>query len=171
MANGNVTFCPHFKYLGSWISFSLRDNHDVAKRIAYANAPMGAMADFWDDDHVDVYSKYFIFCAIPCNLLLRGCESWALRQTLLDAFEVFLHRSVRRILRIQVRHVIEHRIKNEHVREMFFNIPTIRNPIAVHQLTYIRKFFRRESTHIHTRLLTAWYDHPRKVGRPLLTNK
>ena len=93
------------------------------------NASMGAMADFWDDDHLDVYSKYLIFCAFPCNLLLWDCESWDLRQTLLDALEVFLHRSLRRILQIQVRHVIEHQIKNEHVREMFFNIPTIRNQI------------------------------------------
>ena len=125
VANSNVKFCPHFKYLGSWISFSLRYDHDVAKQIASVNASMGEMADFWDDDHVDVYSKYLIFRAIPCNLLLWGCESWALIQTPLDAFEVFLHQSVRRILRIQVRHVIEHQIKNEQVREMFFNIPTI----------------------------------------------
>ena len=83
--NGNVTFCPHFKYLGSWIYFSLRDDHDVAKRIASADASMGAMSDFWDDDHVNVHSKYLIFHTIPCNLLLWGCESWDLRQTLLDA--------------------------------------------------------------------------------------
>ena len=53
----------------------------------------------------------------------------------------------------------------------FFNIPTIRNQIAFCQLTYIREIVRRESTHIPTRLRTAWCDHPRKVGRPLLTNK
>ena len=70
-----------------------------------------------------------------------------------------------------MRHVIEHRIKNEQVCEMFFNITTIRNEIAFRQLTYIGKIVRRESTHIPTRLLTAWCDHPRKVGRPLLTNK
>ena len=95
LGNGNVTFFPHFKYLGSWISFSLRDDHDLAKTIVSANASMRAMSDFGDDNHVDVYSKYLIFHAIPCNFLLWGCESWALRQTLLDALEVFLHRSVR----------------------------------------------------------------------------
>ena len=100
---------------------------------------MGAMSAFWDDNHVDVYSKYLIFRAIPCNLLLWGCESWALRQTLLDALEVFLHQSVRQILQIKVRHVIEHLIKNEHVCEMFLNIPTIRNQISFRQLTYIGK--------------------------------
>ena len=171
MANGNVTFCSHFKYLGSWVSFSLRDDHDVAKRIASANASMGAMAYFWDNGYVNVYSKYLMFRAITCNLLLWGCKSWTLRQTLLDALEVFLHQSVRQILRIQARNVIYHRIKNERVREICFNIPTIRNQIAFRQLTYIGKIARRESTHITTCFLTAWWDHPHKAVRPILTNK
>ena len=81
MADGNVTFCSHFKYLSSWVSFPLREDHDVAKCIASVNASMGAMAYFWDDDHVDVYSNYLMFREIPCNLLLRGCDSCALRQT------------------------------------------------------------------------------------------
>ena len=49
VADRNVTFCSHFKYLGSWVSFSLREDQDVAKRIASVNASMGAMAYFWYD--------------------------------------------------------------------------------------------------------------------------
>ena len=41
--DGFITFCRHFKYLGSWISFSLREDHDIMKRIAATNASMGAM--------------------------------------------------------------------------------------------------------------------------------
>ena len=51
------TFCRHFKYLGSWISFSLREDHDITKRLTAANTSMGAMSKIWDDDHVDTYSK------------------------------------------------------------------------------------------------------------------
>ena len=29
-----VTFCRHFKYLGSWISFYLLEYHSIAKRLA-----------------------------------------------------------------------------------------------------------------------------------------
>ena len=98
--------------IGLLYSFSLRDNHDVAKRIASTNASMGAMSAFWDENHVDIYSKYLIFRAIPCNLLLWGCDIWALRQTIFDALEVFLHRSVRRILKIKVRRVNPIRIES-----------------------------------------------------------
>ena len=54
-SDGFVTFCGHFKYLGKWVSFSLRDDHDVAKRLASVNASIGAMSKIWDDDHVDTY--------------------------------------------------------------------------------------------------------------------
>ena len=41
--DGFVTFCWQFKYIGSWIFFSLIEDHDIAKRLATANYSMGAM--------------------------------------------------------------------------------------------------------------------------------
>ena len=63
--NAFVTFCQHFKYLGSWISLSLREDHDIMKRISAANASMGAMSKVWDNDNVDTYSKHLLFKDIP----------------------------------------------------------------------------------------------------------
>ena len=171
VSDGFISFCPHFKYLGSWLSFSLRDDHDIERRIGAANASMGALSNFWKDHHVDMYSKYMIFRAIPCNLLLWGCESWALRQTLLNKLEVFLHRSIRSILNINMVQVRERHIKNSHIRVVFYNIPCVRNQIAFRKLTYIGKILRRKASHVPTRFLTAWCDNPRKRGGQLLTNK
>ena len=70
--DGFVTFCRHFKYIGSLISFSLREDHDIMKRISATNASMGAMSKVWDDDNVDTFFKYLLFKAIPCGLLLWG---------------------------------------------------------------------------------------------------
>jgi len=41
VADGRVIFCSHFKYLGSWISFSLRDDSDITRRLFAANASYG----------------------------------------------------------------------------------------------------------------------------------
>ena len=132
---------------------------------------MGAMSKIWEDDHVDLYFKYLLFRAILCNLLLWGCESWALLKNLLGSLEVFLNRGIRQILRIKMSQVIDRYIENASIRETFYNILTIKNKIAFRKLTYLGKIFYREASHIPTRILTAWCDHPRKVGRPLLTNK
>ena len=123
VSDGYITFCKHFKYLGMWVSYSLWDDYDISKRIAAANAAMGALEKFWIDGHVDMYSKYMIFRAIPCNLLLCGCESWALRQSLLDLLEVFLHCNIRRILGISMVKVREMKINNTQVRSKSYNIP------------------------------------------------
>ena len=84
---------------------------------------MGPLAKLWKDASVDNHSKYLIFLTIPINLLLWGCESWALRTSLLKNLEVFLHCSIRRILGISITEVKDQHITNETVRRKFFDIP------------------------------------------------
>ena len=91
------------------ISFNLRDDEDITARVAAATASMGALKDVWQNQHLDIYSKYLLFRAIPMNLLLWGCKTWLLRQSLLNKLEVFLHRSIQCILAINMTRVKEER--------------------------------------------------------------
>ena len=131
---------------------------------------MVSLGRFWEDPHANMYSKYIIFRAIPCNLLLWGYEIWLLRQSLLDTLEVFIHHNIRRILGINMTKMRDMRIKNTSIRIMFYNIFCIRNQIALRKLSYVDKIFWSEGSHIPNRLLMAWCNHPRKHGRSLLTN-
>ena len=171
VADGIITFTQHFKYLGSWLSYWLGDDHDVAERIASANKAMGALRWFWKDTKVDKHSKFLTFIAIPLNLLLWGCESWALKSTLLASLEVFLHRSIRSILGVTMLQVREERMSNKKLRKKFYNILTIQEEIAKRQLTFIGKITRRDRTHIPTLLLTSWSENPRKRGGIRKTNR
>ena len=107
MSEGFVTFCVNFKYLGSWLSFSLRDKYDAGRIIGAVNALIGALDEFWRDHHVDIYSKHMIFWEIPCNLLLWGCKIWALHQYLLNKLDMFLYRITRSIWGIRMGQVRE----------------------------------------------------------------
>ena len=84
---------------------------------------------------------------------------------------VFINRKISRILGINMIKVRYMRIKNTSIRIMFYNIPCILNQVAFQQLSYVCNIFRHEEYHVPTRLLTAWSNHPRKRGRPLLKNK
>ena len=86
---GIVTFTKHFKYLGGYCSYSLKDDYDVDEQLSQASSTMEALNHFWSDRAVDDHSKYQIFRAIPCNLLLWGCESWALRESTLKKLKYF----------------------------------------------------------------------------------
>ena len=132
---------------------------------------MIALYKFWTDASVDNFSKYLIFLAIPINLLLWGCEIWALWTYLLKKLEVFLHRSIRRILVISMAEVKDQHITNETVRNKFFDIPNIEKNIATRQLTFIGKLARNSDYRLCTKLLTAWCNHKRRRGGVLHTNK
>jgi hypothetical protein len=69
VADGYVTFSRKFKYLGLQISYSLRDDDNINARLAAASQSMGALKEVWRNPHLDTYSKYLLFRAIPVNLL------------------------------------------------------------------------------------------------------
>ena len=142
VADGSVSFACTFHYLGSLINYSLRDNDDITTRIASATAAMGALKEIWRNPHLDIYNKYLLFRAIPMNLLLWGAETWSLRKSQLDQLEVFLHRSIQRILQILMTKVQEDRIWNKNIHKMFYSILCVRNMIAARQADFIGKMIR-----------------------------
>jgi hypothetical protein len=82
IADGHVSFCRHFKYLGSHNSYNLKDDYDIDKRISAASKSMGALKKVWNCPHLNIWSNYQLFRAILMNLLLWGCENWPMRKTL-----------------------------------------------------------------------------------------
>ena len=120
---------------------------------------MGALKEVWRNQNLDTYSKYLLFRAIPMNLLLWGCENWSLRQDLLRHLEVFLHRSVRRILHISITDVQDQHIRNEKVRRMFYDIPCVKNMITTRQLGFLGKIIRGPIDRPARRLLTICCQH------------
>ena len=142
VADGVVFFMRTFGYFGSLISYNLRNNEDIKACIAAAYSSIGALKEIWSNPHLDTYNKYLLFRAIPMNLLLWGCETWSLRQSLLDKLEVFLHKSIRCILKISMSRVINKKLRNEQVRTSFYTMPCVRNMIAARQLGYIGKLIQ-----------------------------
>jgi hypothetical protein len=94
MADGNVDFVKHFKYLGSYISFDLTDDYGIDKRIAAANKSMLSLNHFWNNPYTSLRAKQLIFLAMPDNQLLWGCKSWALPRSHITNLEVFWFRSI-----------------------------------------------------------------------------
>jgi hypothetical protein len=105
------------------------------------------------------------------NLLLWGAETWSLRKTHLDPFEIFLHRSIHRILQILITKVKEDQIRNEKVRKMFYSIPCVQNMIMARQADFIRKMIQGPPDQPSRNMITACCNHKRQVGRLQTTGK
>ena len=169
---GYVDFTKDFLYLGSSSSYDLRDDQDIQRRISRASRSMGMLKNFWDNPFIDLYTKYLFYLAIPINLLLWGCESWALKKSSLLKLESFHHRSIRRILKINMTQVREEKITNAKIRQMFHHVPVIGDLIATFQLRFVGKVIRHPNRdHIPKMLLSAWVNHKRPAHGVLETNK
>jgi hypothetical protein len=97
--NGSfVDFTKEFVYLGSIASYDLTEEADIKRKISKASQAIGALANLWHNPYIDLKTKHSFFLAFPINLVLWGCESWALKESTFQKLDSFLHRSVRRIL-------------------------------------------------------------------------
>ena len=165
VADGFISFTDSFQYLGSIISSDLKDDKEIRARIKKASSQVGALRPFFQCPHVALETKVRVYVQIPLNTVLWGCESWALTEDLKRELRTFHHRSLRRILNINMFEVEEQRIRNADVRNRA-DVPDILVFARRRQLRWIGKLARMPSQRLPRRLLTAWVQNPRKRGRP-----
>jgi exonuclease III len=170
--HGYVNFTSNFKYLGSIISNDLKDDLEIDSRIKKASAQVGALKNFFKNKHVSLKAKFQIFQAIPINTVLWGCESWAMSEIISRKLQVFYHKSIRKILNINMFEVEQDRITNQDLRKRFCNAPCLLDIISKRQLNWIGKVARMDPyTRLPRKLLAAWTNNNRKVGRPQISYK
>ena len=87
-----ISFTPTFKYLGTIISWDLRECNDVQARIKAANKLFGsAKATFWSNSRVPFGLRMRFYKAIIVNVLLWGGESWAIKSKEVHDLRVFMN--------------------------------------------------------------------------------
>ena len=109
--------------------------------------------------------------AIPFNMLLWGCESWATNLEVWKKLEVFHMRRIRRILDISWDNVRDKNITNVQVRKRFHNIKNVELEIAKIRLIFLGKIIRMPNNKIPARLLSAVCECKRPIGRPNITTR
>jgi hypothetical protein len=75
----------------------------------------------------------------------------------------FYHTTIRRIIGINMHHVAEYQIKNEHIRN-YFSVPDPIDIIQKCQFNLLSKFACMDPTSLPRKFLTAWVSHPRRSG-------
>jgi hypothetical protein len=133
-----ISFTDKFQYLGSRITTDLKDIADINNRLRQAKGQVATLGTFFHTD-ADTWSKRLIFLAIPTNTALYGAESWTLTAKLRRRISAFYHTSICRILGINMHHVEEYKIQNEHIRN-HFSVPDPLDLIRKRQFNLLGKF-------------------------------
>ena len=166
-----VTYTSEFPYLGSRITFDLDDTRDIDARINAATRNFGAMSNFYRASQVGINEKFRVFMAIQVNLLLWGCESWALKVHLKEKLERCARRMIRRILNISMHDVKDNHITINQLNQKFKNFSGIETLIRVRSMNFLGKLIRGNVKLPSRQMLVAYLDHVRPNWCPLDTNK
>ena len=106
--------------------------------------------------------------ATVLNILLFGCESWALKEADRRSLEACHHTFLRSILRISMLDVEECRIRNESIRD-HLGCHSIQQHMELRRARWLEKIANMPSSRNPRKVLVAWTPHPRPVGRPQQT--
>ena len=105
---------------------------------------------------------HLICIAIPMNLLMWGCRSCALKESLAKSTDVFLYSSTWITLKMTMLDIKNEHTKSETIRKTFFNIPNTRKMVEVHQLLFLGKILYNSDDQIPSKLLTSWVYNKRR---------
>ena len=130
-----------FVYLGGTVTQEGGSDEDIKSRLGKARAAFSKFRNIWKSSQLKLRTKLKIFTCKSdvVAVLLYGCETW--RMTKLDAtkLDVFLHKSLRRILKIYW----PMKTSNEEIRN-WTNISTISEQIFWQRWKFIGHILRMD---------------------------
>ena len=89
-----------FDYLGAKITKHGEDEDDIKSRLGKARGAFNKLVKIWRSGQLSKNSKIRIFKLNLIAMLLYGCETWRMTKRDEAKLDTFLHKCLRRILRI-----------------------------------------------------------------------
>jgi hypothetical protein len=162
-------YCTKFKYLGTTFTPELNDSNDIQLRIDQASKAFYAMnKNVFRRKDISSRLRLRTYNAIIVNLLLWGCESWALKKEDRRSIEVFHHRCLRRMLNITIYDVMEQHISNEEVRKRM-NSYSMEQTMELRRARWLEKISHMSAERGPRKIIVAWTTNERPRGRPQQT--
>jgi len=89
-----------FVYLGGMVTQEGGSDEDINSRLEKARAAFSKLRNIWKSSQLKLKTKLKIFKSNVVAVLLYGCETWHMTKQDVNKLDVFLHKSLRRIMKI-----------------------------------------------------------------------
>ena len=147
-----------FKYLGSWVDDSAKD---ICIRKSLAWKALNGMTKIWKSAmNADLKKRFFV--ATVESILLYGCESWAMTDTMERSLSGTYTRMLRKALNV---HWSSHTTNNE----LYGKLPRVDMKIAERRLRLAGHCYRHPELSTQKLLLWEPTHGTRRRGRPKAT--
>lgn len=164
----NVSFVKQFKYLGSYIDSSLKDDFDVDQRISAASQIFGTLREcIFSHKKVSFRAKRAAYVAIVLPTLLYGAETWTLSAAALRKLSSFHARCARSMIHVNLWLTREHRIRTEEVLRRL-ELESIDTYLYRRVTRWLGHVARMPFDRLPRKFLSAWLRHPRPTSTPKL---
>ena len=158
------SYTDKFKYLGTIFTPSLKDDLDIQRRITQACGAFATMKRVLCSEDIPVKLRVRLYDATVINILLWGCESWALTEELRRKLEVCHHRFLRKMVGITIYDVKDNHISNKQVREEL-TCYKIHQSLELRRARWLEKLAHMNDKRGPKNALRSWiYNEPRKQG-------
>jgi exonuclease III len=150
-----VSFVPKFKYLGTYLSQSLTEEADIDARILAATKNFNALGrSIFRNRKIPIELRSQLYLAITVNILLWGCDSWALKTTQLSRLSTFHNKCVRQLCGYTMYNVKDYRIRTETCLEKT-NLKPIETIITVRQLRFLSRIAQMDESRLTRQVMNS----------------
>ena len=161
LEGSDINEVEKFVYLGATVTTTGGTGEDISARLGKAQAIFCNLKNIWSNSQLSINTKLRIFRSSVLTVLLYGCETWRMIKSDETRLNVFLHKCLRRILKIYW----PMKVTNEEIRSRT-NMEEITQQIKRRRWKLIGHVLRKSATD-NTRIALTWTpEGRRKRGRP-----
>lgn len=155
-----------FVYLGGTLTQKGGSEEDIRSRLGKARAAFSKLRNIWKSSQLKLNTKLKIFKSNVVAVLLYGCETWRMTKSDETKLDVFLHKSLRRLMKIYW----PMKVSNKEIHNRA-NISPISEQIFRRRWKFIGHILRMDANQ-HPKTALSWApegkrrpDRPRETWR------
>lgn len=150
-----------FVYLGGTLTQKGDSEEDIRSRLGKARAAFSKLRNIWKSSQLKLNTKLKIFKSNVVAVLLYGCETWRMTKSDETKLDVFLHKSLRRLMKIYW----PMKVSNKEIHNRA-NISPISEQIFRRRWKFIGHILRMDANQ-HPKTALSWApEGKRRPGRP-----
>jgi len=164
-----ISYTDEFKYLGSVLQQMLDDKVDIDARIKQAKGQFQAMRkNVFTNKEIPLSERLRYYNALTINTVLWGCESWALKASLVKKLEGMHHNCLRQI--VGYNYYLHGHVKNEDIRAEALDTYTMETNLELRRCRWLEKIAHMGENRMPRKLLGAFcHGKTRKRGKSKAT--
>ena len=132
------------------------DDFDMDCTVTAATKAFGALQSVFNNRNISKTIRVQLYLAIPVNILLWGCASWAISSQGLKKLQAFHHKCARKLCGLTQFHHMTYHISMDNILNTRFKMPPIDKLVTIRQLRFLQKVALLPTTRLTRQVINSF---------------